>query len=644
MHYLADLGIILLVSLLLVAASWWMADARNTLLENTVLGASALLGLLAWFFGVVKPLLRLPFGFPLWSVLIPALFFVLVPFGIPTAERLHSFKTRTRSAWEGVLGLRGTERALALYLLFLGALTLFLSLAPPGANDYDSLVYHLSAPARYLADGRISELPYDHHTYFPFAMEMLFALGLQWSGSVLAKLFHWLMLPLSCLAILAIGQKHLSLRAGLFGAALFATIPIVLIESTTAYIDLGLTLFVLVAFLCFLNWLDTRETRWLALCGLMCGFACSTKYFGVLFFGWLLLWAVGDMAGRRRFALRPLLAFCFLTALFGGYYYIRNWIWVGNPVFPFAYEIFGGKGWTLEMAKAYTRDQEAFGFGRAPLDWLLLPFRAIWTPFNFAQPFWPLSALPLENPDVVGRFEVPGHLIQTIIGPTLLAFGAPVVFIKRKPQAVRFLLWSFLFFWVFWAATSQQLRYLIPNLGLLSVAGGWGIVRMESRSAFLRWTVAVALTAWLVFVPALTAWRLRDVVPVVLGEQTPQEFLSRAFAGFDAMTWASKNTPPDAVFAVYGEPRNFYLKRKYFWADHSHHTLIDYPNIHNGEQLIEALKKQGATHLLWNTRAAQNGGFGGPPDEIEEALEQKLLTELYEARGYRVFQLKRAGS
>lgn len=640
MHYLADVGIILLVALLLITASWWMASAQNTLLENTVLGASTLLGFLAWFFGAVKPALGLSFDFSLWAVLLPTLFFVLIPFGIPSAQRVKLFQDNARAAWKGMLALRGTELALALYLLFVCALTLFLSLAPPNANDYDSLVYHLAAPARYLADGRVSELLYDHHTYFPFGMEMLFALGLQWSGPVLAKLFHWLMLPLCCLAIVAIGKRHFSLRAGLFGAALFASIPIVLIEATTAYIDLGLTVFVLGAFLCFLNWLHSREMRWLALCGLMCGFACNTKYFGVLFFGWLLLWALGDMAKRRQFAIRPLLAFCLITAVFGGYFYIRNWFWTGNPVFPFAYEIFGGKGWTLEMAQAYTRDQEAFGFGRAPLDWLLLPFRAIWTPFNFSQPFWPLSDLPLGNSEFTGRFEVPGHLLQTIVGPALLAFGAPLIFMRRKPQTVVFLLGSFLFFWIFWAATSQQLRYLIPTLGLLSVACGWGFLRLENRSVFLKWTAAIAFTAWLVFVPLLTAWRLRDVIPVVLGQQNPEPFLARTFAGWSAMEWASQHTPNDAVFAIYGEPRNYYLKRKYFWADASHSTLIDYPQIHNGAQLVEALKKQGATHLLCNTRAAQNGGFGGPPPEVEEAIEGGLLAELHEARGYRVLRIE----
>lgn len=629
MYYLADVATILLIALALVGASWGMADQRRTLLENTAIGVCAWLGAIALFFTVSGHAWGLhPY---LWIFFLP-----LLVLGVARRGRLQQSGV---AALGGIKRLGSIEQLLALYLLAVCGLTLFLSLAPPNANDYDSLVYHLAAPARYLMDGRITELAYDHHTYFPFALEMLFSAGLNGSGPVLAKLFHWLMLPLCLLTITAIGHRHFSLRAGLIAAVLFASIPIVLIEATTAYIDLGLTLFVAAAFLCFLNWLQTREFHWLAWCGAMCGFAFDIKYFGALFFGWLLLWAVGDMVKRKEFQLKPLLGFCLLTALLGGFYYVRNWIWVGNPVYPFAYEILGGKGWTLEMAKAYAHDQEAFGFGRGILDWLLLPFRASWSPLNFNQPFWPLSGLPLENNGALGRFEVPGHLIQTIVGPALLAFGAPVVFFKRKPRAVGFLLWSFLFFWVFWAATSQQLRYLIPTLALLGVACGWGIPRLQERGPLLKWTAGIALTAWLVFVPVLTAWRLRDAIPVALGQEAPEIYLTRTFAGYDAMDWASKNTGATATFAIYGEPRNFYLKRKYFWADDPHNNLVDYTQVVSGRALIDALKKLGATHILLNTRAAQNGGFGGPPPHFEDAMKSGLISEIYEARGYRVLRI-----
>jgi hypothetical protein len=640
MFYLADVALILLVAVALIGAGWAIADEQRSLLENTALGVCAWVGGLALLIALTGHFV---------SINLAPWFFFLPPV-VALGMRIKSVLHNAQAALRGLKQLLPLDRLVLLYLVFVCALTLFLTLAPPHANDYDSLVYHLAAPQRYLLDGRITELPYDHHTYFPFAMEMFFAIGLKLSGPVLAKLFHWLMLPFCLLTIIAIGQRHASLRGGLLAAALFASIPIVLVEATTAYIDLGLTLFVLAAFLCFINWLQTRQGYWLLWSGAMCGFSCNMKYFGALFFGWLLLWAIGDMAKRKEVQLKPLLGFCALTAVLGGFYYIRNWFWVGNPVYPFAYEIFGGKGWTLEMAQAYARDQEAFGFGKGPLDWLLLPFRASWSPLNFLfntgqgiaifpRPYWPFLDLPIENSAMTGRFETAGHVLQTIVGPALLAFTVPTIFLKNKPLAVRFLLWSFLFFWLFWAVSSQQLRYLIPTLALLGVASGWGMTRMQERGMLLRWTVGVALVSWLLFVPRLTLWRLGDVVPVALGQADPQEYVGRMFGGYNAMEWASKNTDENALFAIFGEPRNYYLKRRYFWGDDAHNNLLDFSKMQSGRQFIQELKNQKATHVLWNTRAAQNGGFGGPPPQIEEAIAQGLLSEIYESRGYRVLRI-----
>src|SRR5690606_27534638 len=131
----------------------------------------------------------------------------------------------------------------------------------------------------------------------------------------------------------------------------------------------------------------------------------GVKYSGALFFLWLLAWALGVLLLDRtrtasasdRLSLKPIVVFALIALLSGGGWYMRNIFWTGNPVYPFAYEIFGGKGWTLEMAKNYALDQAAFGFGRGVLDFLLLPWRLAMAPLNFKQPFWPLLATPPQN-------------------------------------------------------------------------------------------------------------------------------------------------------------------------------------------------------------------------------------------------------
>jgi hypothetical protein len=80
-------------------------------------------------------------------------------------------------------------------------------------------------------------------------------------GPVLAKLFHWLMLPLCCFALIAMGRPPLTTRSRTFRGSAVRFDSLVQSEATTAYVDLGFTAFVLLAFLCFANWLSLTMTR-----------------------------------------------------------------------------------------------------------------------------------------------------------------------------------------------------------------------------------------------------------------------------------------------------------------------------------------------------------------------------------------------
>ncbi|MDF2439031.1 MAG: hypothetical protein JWN98_15, partial [Abditibacteriota bacterium] len=403
MHYLAEAALFLLLPIVLILSGWCISDARATKLENSFLFGSFALGfsaLLWWLGGMTGSL-----GLVLWTLLLWPLLLLWRRDG--TSSLVVNLRAHAGAAFDGLRGLRGLDVILAAYLVIACGLTFVLCLAPPSGSDYDSLMYHLSAPRQYLHANGIVELPYDHHTYFPFTLEMLFLAAQQLrpdllEGAVLAKLFHWLMLPLTCAALIAIGQRHLNLRAGLLAACLFASLPVVLNEATTAYIDLGLAAWTVLAFATFANWLRTRDAFWIGWSGVFCGFGLGTKYLGALMFGWLLLWLIIDGLRSKTRLTVPLFRFVGIALLLGSGWYVRNWLWTGNPVYPFAFEIFGGKGWTLEMAQAYALDQARFGFGRSLSDFLWLPWRVAMTPLNAALqnnqivglPFWPFSSEP----------------------------------------------------------------------------------------------------------------------------------------------------------------------------------------------------------------------------------------------------------
>ncbi|HEY0074258.1 MAG TPA: phospholipid carrier-dependent glycosyltransferase, partial [Abditibacteriaceae bacterium] len=479
MPYLADVAIfgLVLATLILYALGVHLNPKRRLKLSLDTLSLGvgsgvAALAWVTWFCGHLSAL----------SISAVINFFFLFLIALSRIARYQGFKKLKLDLsyiLHAMHSLKGLDRLLLLYLAVVFLLTFLLTLVPPNATDWDSLMYHLAAPAQYLRAGKIIQLPYDHHTYFPFTMEMLFLWGMAIKGPVLAKLFHWLMLPLCCGALIAIGKRHFSLRAGLFAAALFASIPLVQAEASTAYIDLGLAAFTLLAYLCFLNWKTTKENSWLLWCGAFCGFCLGTKYLGVLTFGWLGLWALivmvkgalptcpegtrlpeeGENAssGRGWVGAKPLATFVAVALLFGGGWYARNWVQTGNPVYPFAYSLFGGTNWNQQMADQYETDQKAYGFGRTPLDLIMLPWRASIAPFNtsvqqvnsspsgengvvvprFAGlPWWPFVNLQAPQPQN-GLFDAPGMVVslplRTMLGPAFLAFGLPLLFVRRKP-------------------------------------------------------------------------------------------------------------------------------------------------------------------------------------------------------------------
>ncbi len=553
------------------------------------------------------------------------------------------------------------EKLCATYLALIFALTFVFTLAPPSGNDYDSLVYHLAAPLRYVQAGRVIALTYDHHTFFPFTLEMLFAAPLSlcgdiMTGAVAAKLFHWLMLPLSALLIVAVSARHLSRRAGWLGAMVWVTIPVVQNEAITAYIDLGLAAFVVACFGAFANalWSEHQSvaTRrsWLIWCAVLGGFVLGSKYLGALSLGWLAAWLIVHIAktrGENGVNWRLFAQMCGIIILLGGGWYLRNWLQTGNPVFPFAYEIFGGRGWTAEMARAYTADQLRYGFGRAPADWILLPFRLTFIPFNAAMtvdnqivglPFWPLSSAPAADAAHMGIFESGGLAAQTMIGPLLLVLGAPLIACKNKPRVVGFWLWTMAFCWIFWAATGQYARYLLPTLALWSAACGWALDQLLRRGALLKNLLGAIVALWCVISLRIFSINNNYVWPVVSGQAASRDWLTRVMPPYRAQNWINENLPAAAVVAIWGEPRDFYVQRAYFWADDAHNQLIDYQKARDWPELSRQLKALGATHILWNTRPETNGGALGLSPETG-ALIEKNAKRLQEFGGYRVYKI-----
>lgn len=291
------------------------------------------------------------------------------------------------TAWQWTLVVLA---ALALGWRFLLALVL-----PPFA--YDGLTYHLTIVAEWIQRGRIVPNPYaECCARYPSNAETLFGWPTVFlDHDLLADMPQVLLAALGAAAVAGLA-RWAGVRAGdaVTAGALFLLTPIVLTQANTTYNDLAVASMLLVALFFVTRFLgarpfafghvpETPRTSYALLCGLAAGFVLGAKSSGVAIaaiIGGLVLAHLGVALARRRItagtAVRTGLAFVAAVPVLGGWWYGRNWIETGNPVWPFAVkplgaELFAGPAtvseyltippggeryWLVEVARSWFHD------------------------------------------------------------------------------------------------------------------------------------------------------------------------------------------------------------------------------------------------------------------------------------------------
>lgn len=527
-------------------------------------------------------------------------------------------------------------------------LQLLAALAP--ATDYDGLAEHLAQAQQYVMAGRIVPLWHDHHSHFPATLQMYYLLAQALNVPGAAKLYHWGSGVVALLATLVAGRRLFGPAAGAYGTMILATTPLFAWLMGVGYVDLATTACSIVALLLLCQWLRERDHTQLVISALVIGVAAGTKMQAIALLGVLVVTVAIATSGWQR-RLRTAGVYLGLAVAICLPWYLKSWVWTGNPVYPFAYGVFGGKMWSADRAEAYRSSQLEFGKGelppaaelaqmsalrrtfsgpRAPLNLLLAPVNLLLQPKEFTVGPGAFGAFAFDSP-----------------GPVYLAMLIPMLLLRR-PRPVGWLMLVFAPLWVWWLLSMQLARYLLPSLALIAPAVGWAAVEAEARGGVMRAASKVVTGLWPVVALGLMVIYVVPQVRPALGLQPADEYLARACEVYPPTHYLAEHTPPDAVVALYGEPRGYYLQRRHIWAERGHSALIDYERVQDPEDLVAEFRRLGITHLI--TRAPHFPELWGSGDPVAEAMgtaiERELLSVLWAApgrqQGYLV--LKVAGS
>ena len=494
---------------------------------------------------------------------------------------------------------RGTwQLLLSLFI----AVTLFLALTtallPPTA--WDSLVYHLVGPDRYLAAHRLTYEFDNYYLFFPSFVEMLFTAGMALKGDIVPRLIHFGYLLLTLGALGAFAARHWQRRSGLLAIALFLSIPTAVQIATWAYVDLALTFYSFAALYALFNWLPRPQSTnsgqgsnqstsvgWLVLAGLFGGAALSIKYTGVLtlaILGAVLLWSML----RGRLPVRRLLwgglVIAGLALGIAAPWYVKNTIVAGNPLYPL---FWGGRGWN----EIDTRWLLAIGKEMSLLDLLLVP--------------WTLT--------VVGTQGTTAY--DATSSPLFLALLPLLLVVPRRARYLGELLLAAAIGYGLWLLNGAvaygrfvlQGRFLLPIFAPLSLLCAYNVNELHiwDRPAFslqrvLKMVISLTLLAGLLSQMLLTAGL--NPWPYLVGHQSRDNYLDRYVSQHlhQTITYANQSlTPDDKIFFVW-ELRSYGLD-----VPHEADTLLNnFPQrlaqYGSPEGVLAGLRQEGFTHVLVN--------------------------------------------
>jgi 4-amino-4-deoxy-L-arabinose transferase-like glycosyltransferase len=456
----------------------------------------------------------------------------------------------------------------AALLSLLGAMT------PP--FEYDELEYHLGAPAEYIKAGRITALPHNFYSNLPQLTEMLYLLGLKTSSGVAAKLLHWSLGLLGAVAVYAVAARSWKREVALPAVALFYCVPFMQDLSETARIDLATTFFAVLAFGSLLGWLqDRRDNRYLWLSALMAGGAVGTKWTAIPVV--LLPAGVFVLVSRRSVFLAA--RYWLLAAAVVLPWLIKNWLFMGNPVYPLLDNVFHSPHWSAEQAALFARKHYAsFGWdGWAQFVGL------IWR-YSFKEPF----AVPL------------------------LLMTAPLILLLRNvtPSARR-AGWLFVAAYAGWfLLTFRPWRFLFPIFPLAAMVGA---VALDAVGKWARAVVVAVLLAGLsgMGLNSLVDAENPERVPAqvsfldyALGEVSREEFIARMGRGtFEPIVWMNRNLPADATVLYAGEARAYYARNRVLWSTAFDQSPLEamMRQAHDAESLFGLMRDLHITHIYVNT-------------------------------------------
>ncbi len=349
---------------------------------------------------------------------------------------------------------------------------LYITNAMAPEHSPDGMTYHLGLVARYYREHGFHRIATNMYANLSQGVEMLFLLAFAVGRHSAAAMVHAAFLFATPLLFVSFGTRFGVRKPALAAGLIFFVTPVVGIDGVSAYNDVAAACVLFALFYILQIWDQDRQGNLLAVSGILAGFAYCIKYTA----GFGALYAVLFVLFRAR-KIKPALQIAAVSAMLMAPWVIKNIIFVGNPVAPFANKWFPNPQLTPAFEKEYSNDMRHFNGV-------------------------PDSAVPIG-------VTIRGELLGGVIGPVFLLL--PLVFLPGATSLrTRVLIAAAVFSIPF--AFNIGTRFLIPSLPFWSLALALAFSRIPFALSAL--IVVHALLSW----PSILtrycephAWRLQKI-------------------------------------------------------------------------------------------------------------------------------------
>jgi hypothetical protein len=467
-------------------------------------------------------------------------------------------------------------------------LTFLMTLLPP-ADAFDALLYHLTVPAHWLQDGGIRPYNFPHY-WFPGLVEGAYVWALGLASDILAQQIHFAWTIFTVLLVWDWARRLWGHLTAWWALMLMVSMPSLLIIASWAYTDMALSFFGVAMLYTLSQGRERDDARWWNLSALSAGMAMGVKYTSfVMPVTAVLLLSIWQLHQKKEWVTH-VIRFSLLSLLTASPWYLRNWVWMGNPFYPF---VFGGRYWDIFRAAWYANAGSGIG--------------------------WDLKALVfLPLTVTLGYQDV--NSIDSDIGPLLLLVLPFALWIlarrEREERSRRITLTTIAFFgffsavfWVYGYITTRNLwqtRLLLPAIipfVILAAAGLTSISSLDTKRLRLGFIVS-GIAAAAIYVNLLDMGLsviARNPLSIAAGITPMQIYLERYQPGYAQALGLISQTPSNAKIYVLFEPRSYGMDRTIQCdpiLDNFSHDVYLYGD---PETIVNAWRMQGYTYVLLKT-------------------------------------------